>query len=79
MPASDPRDSEFTAALAAGIAMNIIETVVRIWVENPDGTKVQDLARRAMTLLRGGGIPLPQPRPLRRSAARARENSRYGS
>jgi AcrR family transcriptional regulator len=56
---NDPGDVEFTAALAAGIAMNIIETVVRIWVENPDGTEVQDLARRAMTLLRGGGIPLP--------------------
>jgi AcrR family transcriptional regulator len=55
----DPQDVEFTAALAAGIAMNIIETVVRIWVENPDGTEVKELARRAMTLLRGGGIPLP--------------------
>ncbi len=56
---NDPQDVEFTAALAAGIAMNIIETVVRIWVENPDDTEVKALARRAMTLLRGGGIPLP--------------------
>ncbi|MFG1816632.1 TetR/AcrR family transcriptional regulator [Kribbella sp. NPDC049174] len=56
---NDPQDVEFTAALAAGIAMNIIETVVRIWVENPDDTEVKELARRAMTLLRGGGIPLP--------------------
>ena len=56
---NDPQDAEFTAALAAGIAMNIIETVVRIWVENPDDTEVKELARRAMTLLRGGGIPLP--------------------
>ncbi|MEU4607922.1 TetR/AcrR family transcriptional regulator [Kribbella sp. NPDC023972] len=55
----DPQDAEFTAALAAGIAMNIIETVVRSWVENPDGAEVKELARRAMTLLRGGGIPLP--------------------
>lgn len=54
----DTQDVEFTAALSAGIAMNIIETVVRIWVENPDGTEVRELARRAMTLLRGG-IPLP--------------------
>jgi AcrR family transcriptional regulator len=55
----DPQDVEFTAALAAGIAMNIIETVIRIWAENPEGTEVKELARRAMTLLRGGGIPLP--------------------
>lgn len=54
----DTQDVEFTAALSAGIAMNIIETVVRIWVVNPDGTEVRELARRAMTLLRGG-IPLP--------------------
>ncbi len=56
---NDPQDAEFTAALAAGIAMNIIETVIRIWVENPEDTEVKELARRAMTLLRGGGIPLP--------------------
>ena len=81
LPARDPRDAEFTAALAAGIAMNIIETVVRTWVENPDGTKVNELARRAMTLLRGGGIPLPAaPRsgPSRRRVIGARENSSYG-
>ncbi|MEI8412343.1 MULTISPECIES: TetR/AcrR family transcriptional regulator [unclassified Kribbella] len=59
LPGDDPQDVEFTAALAAGIAMNIIETVVRIWAENPDGTEVKELARRAMTLLCGGGIPLP--------------------
>lgn len=50
---------EFTAALAAGTTMNIIEIVVQTWVENPDGTKVKDLAQEAMGLLRGGGIPLP--------------------
>jgi AcrR family transcriptional regulator len=60
--ASDPRDAEFTAALAAGIAMNIIETVVRVWAEDPAGTEVNELARRAMSLLRGGGIPLPAVR-----------------
>jgi AcrR family transcriptional regulator len=51
--------TEFTAALAAGIAMNIIETVVRVWVEAPDSTDAKSLARQAMTLLRTGGIPLP--------------------
>ncbi|MDX6279393.1 MAG: hypothetical protein QOH03_464 [Kribbellaceae bacterium] len=50
---------EFTAALAAGAVMNIIEVVVQTWVDNPDGTEVKDLAREAMGLLRGGGIPLP--------------------
>ena len=52
---------EFIAALAAGIAMNIIEAVVRIWVDNPDGVAARELARRAMTLLHNGGIPLPAP------------------
>ncbi|MFG1628801.1 TetR/AcrR family transcriptional regulator [Kribbella sp. NPDC049227] len=85
---SDPRQVEFTAALSAGIAMNIIETVVRIWVENPDDTEVKVLARRAMSLLRGGGIPLPAagprlPGPLPSSPARSeadggRNNSPYG-
>ena len=50
---------EFTAALAAGTVMNIIEIVVQTWVDNPNGTKVKDLAQEAMGLLRGGGIPLP--------------------
>jgi AcrR family transcriptional regulator len=50
---------EFTAALAAGTTMNIIEIVVQTWVDNPDGTQVKDLAHEAMGLLRGGGIPLP--------------------
>jgi AcrR family transcriptional regulator len=49
----------FTAALAAGTTMNIIEIVVQTWVDNPDGTHVKDLATEAMGLLRGGGIPLP--------------------
>lgn len=93
LPGSNPRDAEFTAALAAGIAMNIIETVVRSWVENPEGTEVKDLARRAMTLLRGGGIPLPaapttapwsnlggrSTGPSRRPLTGPRENSPYGS
>jgi AcrR family transcriptional regulator len=52
-------DAEFTAALAAGIAMNIIETVVRVWAEDLDGTDVRALAGRAMTMLSNGGIPLP--------------------
>ncbi|TCC61938.1 TetR/AcrR family transcriptional regulator [Kribbella pittospori] len=85
---SDPQQVEFTAALAAGIAMNIIETVVRIWVENPDDTEVKVLARRAMSLLRSGGIPLPaagsqRPSHLPSSPARSetdggRNNSPYG-
>jgi AcrR family transcriptional regulator len=50
---------EFTAALAAGTTMNIIEIVVQTWVDNPDGTEVKELALEAMGLLRGGGIPLP--------------------
>lgn len=50
---------EFTAALAAGTTMNIIEIVVQTWAENPNGTNAKDLAREAMSLLRGGGIPLP--------------------
>jgi len=84
----DPQQVEFTAALSAGIAMNIIETVVRIWVENPDATEVKVLARRAMSLLRGGGIPLPAAGPqlpgsLPSSPARSetdggRNNSPYG-
>lgn len=86
--APNQRQVEFTAALSAGIAMNIIETVVRIWVENPDDTEVKVLARRAMSLLRGGGIPLPAagprlPGPLPSSPARSeadggRNNSPYG-
>ncbi|TCM41066.1 TetR/AcrR family transcriptional regulator [Kribbella sp. VKM Ac-2568] len=51
--------AQFTAALAAGTTMNIIEIVVQTWVDNPDGTQVKDLAHEAMGLLRGGGIPLP--------------------
>jgi AcrR family transcriptional regulator len=50
---------EFTAALAAGITMNIIEITVQLWVDNPADTDVKELAREAMSLLRGGGIPLP--------------------
>jgi AcrR family transcriptional regulator len=50
---------EFTAALAAGTTMNIIEIVVQTWVDNPGATDVKDLAHEAMGLLRGGGIPLP--------------------
>jgi AcrR family transcriptional regulator len=53
----------FTAALAAGITMNIIEVTVQTWVENPAGTDAKALAREAMCLLRGGGIPLPTVEP----------------
>ena len=60
LPTGNPHRSDFVAALSAGIAMNIIETVVRVWVETPDTTDARSLARQAMTLLRAGGIPLPQ-------------------
>jgi AcrR family transcriptional regulator len=59
LPTDDPRRSEFVAALSAGIAMNIIETVVRVWVETPDTVDAKPLARRAMRLLCTGGVPLP--------------------
>lgn len=59
LPTDDPRRSEFVAALSAGIAMNIIETVVRVWVDTPDAIEAKTLARRAMRLLRTGGVPLP--------------------
>jgi AcrR family transcriptional regulator len=55
----DPRRAEFVAALSAGIAMNIIETVVRVWVDDPTPTDAKVLARQAMHLLRTGHIPLP--------------------
>lgn len=51
--------AEFVAALSAGIAMNIIETVVRVWVEDPGSTDAKVLARQAMRLLRTGTVPLP--------------------
>ncbi|WP_112237062.1 TetR/AcrR family transcriptional regulator [Kribbella monticola] len=53
----------FTAALAAGITMNVIEVTVQTWVDNPAGTDAKELAREAMCLLRGGGIPLPTADP----------------
>ncbi|GAA0613947.1 TetR/AcrR family transcriptional regulator [Kribbella sandramycini] len=55
----DPQCAEFTAALSAGTVMNIIETVVRMWVDDPAGTEPLELACQAMSLLRGGGIPMP--------------------
>jgi AcrR family transcriptional regulator len=65
--------AEFTGALAAGIAMNIIETVVRVWVDTPDTTDARSLARQAMSLLRTGGIPLPA------ATYRVSDNSGYDS
>jgi AcrR family transcriptional regulator len=59
LPTEEPRRAEFVAALSAGIAMNIIETVVRVWVEAPDTVEAKVLARQAMRLLRIGGVPLP--------------------
>jgi AcrR family transcriptional regulator len=59
LPAGDPHRSEFVAGLSAGIAMNIIESVVRVWVETPDTVDLKALARQAMRLLRTCGVPLP--------------------
>jgi AcrR family transcriptional regulator len=59
LPTEEPRRAEFVAALSAGIAMNIIETVVRVWVDAPDTVEAKVLARQAMRLLRIGGVPLP--------------------
>jgi hypothetical protein len=33
--------------------------VVRVWVDAPDTVEAKALARRAMRLLRTGGVPLP--------------------
>ncbi|MEV4267286.1 TetR/AcrR family transcriptional regulator [Kribbella sp. NPDC049584] len=75
LPTNNRADNraEFTSALAAGIAMNIIETVVRVWVDTPDTTDAKSLARQAMSLLRSGGIPLPA------ATYRVSDNSRYDS
>ncbi|MET9274538.1 TetR/AcrR family transcriptional regulator [Kribbella sp. NPDC003557] len=59
LPGDDPRRAEFVAALSAGIAMNIIESVVRVWVDNPGAVDAKTMARQAMRLLRTGGVPLP--------------------
>jgi AcrR family transcriptional regulator len=73
LPAGDPQQTELTAALAAGIAMNIIETVARIWVEDPESSDAKALAGKTMSLLRGGGIPLPA------AVDRVSDNSFYDS
>jgi AcrR family transcriptional regulator len=59
LPSDDPRQSEFVAALSAGIAMNVIETVVRVWVEHPDTVEAKPLAHQAMEYLAAGTVPLP--------------------
>jgi AcrR family transcriptional regulator len=59
LPAGEPQ-AELTAALSAGIAMSIIETVVRVWVDDPETLDAKQLARTLMSRLRAGGIPLPQ-------------------
>ena len=59
LPGDDPVHTEFVAALSAGITMNIIENVVRVWVDNPGTVDAKTLARQAMRLLRTGDVPLP--------------------
>ncbi|MGZ0152533.1 TetR/AcrR family transcriptional regulator [Kribbella sp. WER1] len=58
----DPQQAEFVAALSAGITMNIIENVVRVWVDHPDPVDARDLARQAIALLDSGALPLPAAR-----------------
>ncbi|WP_185449870.1 hypothetical protein [Kribbella qitaiheensis] len=36
---------------------------MQTWVDNPAGIDAKELAREAMCLLRGGGIPLPTADP----------------
>ncbi|HZX06666.1 TetR/AcrR family transcriptional regulator [Kribbella sp.] len=55
----DPLHAEFVAALSAGITMNVIENVVRVWVDTPHAVNAQSLAHQAMTLLETGALPLP--------------------
>ncbi|MFD7157453.1 TetR/AcrR family transcriptional regulator [Kribbella sp. NPDC059898] len=55
----DPTHAEFVAALSAGITMNIIENVVRVWVDHPEPIDARHLARQAITLLETGRLPLP--------------------
>jgi AcrR family transcriptional regulator len=59
----DPLHVEFVAALSAGITMNIIENVVRVWVDHPGAVDARPLAHQAMALLKTGGIPLPAAHP----------------
>ncbi|TCC22018.1 TetR/AcrR family transcriptional regulator [Kribbella speibonae] len=59
LPGDDLRNIEFVAALSAGIAMNVIENVVRVWVDHPGTVDAKTLARQAMRLLSTGGVPLP--------------------
>ncbi|TWD75434.1 TetR family transcriptional regulator [Kribbella amoyensis] len=53
--------AELTAALAAGVTMNIIEITVHLWVGNPDGPTAKELTAQALTLLHNG-LPLPGSR-----------------
>ncbi|GAA2808007.1 TetR family transcriptional regulator [Kribbella solani] len=57
--ADDPQRAEFIAALSAGITMNVIESVVRVWVDHPGTVEAQTLARQAMHLLTTRALPLP--------------------
>ncbi|WP_427891115.1 TetR/AcrR family transcriptional regulator [Kribbella sp. GL6] len=55
----DPTHAEFVAALSAGITMNVIENVVRVWVDHPGPVDARQLARQAIALLETGRLPLP--------------------
>ncbi len=56
----DPSD-RITARLTAAFAINIIEVVVRSWVDSAGKADLHALAEEAMTLLRDGRIPVPTP------------------
>ncbi|NUR95638.1 MAG: TetR/AcrR family transcriptional regulator [Kribbellaceae bacterium] len=62
LPGDDPVHTEFVAALSAGITMNIIENVVRVWVDTPGPVDARQLARRAIALVEHGNLPLPGSR-----------------
>ncbi|GAA1156485.1 TetR family transcriptional regulator [Kribbella jejuensis] len=55
----DPLQVEFVASLSAGITMNIIENVVRVWVDHPGAVDARHLAHQAIALLENGNLPLP--------------------
>jgi AcrR family transcriptional regulator len=56
----DPSD-RITAQLTAAFTINVVEVVVRTWVDSGGTADMHALAEKTMTLLRDGGIPVPTP------------------
>jgi AcrR family transcriptional regulator len=52
---------DLVATLTAGNTMNIIEVIVRKWVDSDGTANVADLARQTLHLLRANAIPVPTP------------------